>query len=69
MKKGCTIYRLFDDHEEKHYVLSSLDHQKLEELVEDYKKQNSKVYATEFVKFLSDKDPEAEEVTVKDFYF
>lgn len=68
MKKGLTVYRFFDDHEEKHYILSSFDHQKLEELVELYKKEKQSVYASEFVKFLHEHDSEAEEVSVKDFY-
>lgn len=68
MKKGLTVYRFFDDHEEKHYILSSFDHHRLEELVEMYKKTKEKVYASEFIKFLHQHDAEAEEVTVKDFY-
>jgi|YelNatPaOPRAMG01_1025707.scaffolds.fasta_scaffold04482_5 hypothetical protein len=70
MKKRNVIYRLFDDQEEKHYMNCSLDHQKLEELVEQYKKENKdRVIAKEFIKFLHMYDPEAEEVEVKDFYF
>jgi len=68
MKKGLTVYRFFDDHEEKHYILSSFEHQQLEELLEQYKKKKEKVFATAFIKFLHKHDPEAEEVTVKDFY-
>ncbi|HSR18969.1 MAG TPA: hypothetical protein VLM39_12830 [Ignavibacteriaceae bacterium] len=69
MKRCRVIYRLFDDHEEKHYVSSSLDHQELEGLVEKYKKRKEKVYAKDFIKYLTKYDPKAEEVTVKDFYF
>ncbi len=69
MNKCSVIYRLFDDHEEKHYVNSNLDHHKLEEIVDEYKQQKEKVYATEFIKFLLKFDPEAHEVEVKDFYF
>lgn len=70
MSKSCVIYRFFDDREEKHYLNSSLDHQKLEELVETYKKENKdKVYAKEFISFLNKYDPEATEVEVRDFYF
>lgn len=69
MKNGYTVYRLFDDREEKHYVLSSFNHQALEELVEKYKKRKEKVYAKEFIKYLRRHDSEAKEVEVKDFYF
>jgi len=70
MSKSCIIYRFFDDREEKHYLNSSLDHQKLEELVETYKKENKdKVYAKEFINFLIKYDSEATEVEVRDFYF
>lgn len=70
MNKTCVIYRLFDDKEEKHYLNSSLNHQKLEELVEQYKKENKdKVIAKEFINFLNQYDPEAMEVEVRDFYF
>ncbi len=70
MKKECVIYRLFDDQEEKHYLNSSLNHQKLEELVDQYKKENKdQVIATEFINFLHKFDPDAMEVEVRDFYF
>lgn len=70
MNKTCVIYRLFDDQEEKHYLSSSLNHQKLEELVEQYKKENrDQVIAKEFISFLHKYDPEAMEVEVRDFYF
>ena len=70
MKSRSVIYRLFDDQEEKHYMNCSLDHQKLEELVEQYKKENKdRVIAKEFIKFLHKYDPEAVEVEVRDFYF
>ena len=68
--KNCVIYRFFDDHEEKHYVNSMLEHQKLEELVEEFKKENKdKVFAKEFISFLHKHDPEAMEVEVRDFFF
>ena len=69
MKDGHVVYRLFDDHEEKHYVLSTFDHRQLEELVNKYKKRKEKVYAKEFIKYLRRHDSEAQEVEVKDFYF
>ncbi len=70
MTKPCVIYRLFDDQEEKHYLNSTLDHQKLEELVEMYKKENKdQIIAGEFINFLIKYDPEAMEVEVRDFYF
>ena len=70
MKKTLrTVYRIFDDHEEKHYVMSSLTHKRLEKLFEQYKGKKEKVYAQEFITFLHKHDPKAEEVEVKDFYF
>lgn len=68
-KPKKTIYRFFDDHEEKHYVLCSLDHKALEALIEKYKSRKDKVYAKDFVTYLKRHDKEAEEVIVKDFYF
>ena len=69
MRKVRTVYRLYDDHEEKHYVSSSLDHQSLEKLVVEYKNRKEKVYAKDFVNFLHEYDHLAEEVDVKDLYF
>jgi D-mannonate dehydratase len=70
MKKVIqTVYRIFDDHEEKHYLMSSLTHKRLEKLFEQYKGKKEKVYAKEFITFLHKHDPKAEEVEVKDFYF
>lgn len=69
MKKELSIYRFFDDHEEKHYVITSFTRQQLEELLEKYKTIEENVYALEFIKYLHEFDSEAEEVQVKDFYF
>ncbi len=70
MEKTCIIYRFFDDHEEKHYVNTSLEHQELEDLVEKFKKENKdKVFAREFINFLHKYDPDAIEVEVRDFFF
>lgn len=68
-KPKKTVYRFFDDHEEKHYVLSSLDHKALENLVEKYKSKKTEVFAKDFVAYLKRTDKDAEEVIVKDFYF
>ncbi len=70
MKKPKKIvYRFFDDHEEKHYVISSFDHTQLEELLEKYKSKKTEVIAKDFISYLKRRDEEAEEVTVTDFYF
>jgi hypothetical protein len=63
------VYRFFDDHEEKHYVLCSLDHKKLEALVEKFKTRKDTVYTKDFVAYLKKHDKDTEEVIVKDFYF
>jgi len=49
MNNCALIYRIYDDQEEKHYLSSVLDHKKLEEIVEEYKLNNEKVYAKEFI--------------------
>lgn len=67
--KKRVVFRLFDDHEEKHYVISSLNHKELEALLEKYKSRKDKVFAKDFVKYLKRHDKDAEEVIVKDFYF
>ncbi len=69
MATCSVIYRFFDDNEEKHYVSTSLDHQKLEEVVEKYKEKKEEVLAKDFIKYLNEYDPEAVEVVVKDFFF
>jgi hypothetical protein len=68
-KQKKTVYRIFDDHEEKHYVMSTLTHKRLEKLFEKYKAKAEKVYAQEFIEFLHKHDPKAQEIEVKDFYF
>jgi hypothetical protein len=68
MRKVRTVYRLFDDREEKHYVSSSLDHQSLEKLMAEYKGRKEKVIAQDFVNFLHEFDQLAEEVVVQDLY-
>ncbi len=68
-KEKKIAYRFFDDNEEKHYVLSSLNHKELEELVEKFKAKREKVVAKDFVSYLKRHDEFAEEVILKDFYF
>lgn len=68
-KTQKTIYRIFDDREEKHYVMSSLTHKRLEKLIEQYKGKKEKVYTKEFLSFLHKHDPKAEEVNVRDLFF
>lgn len=68
-KSKKIVYRIYDDKEEKHYVLTSFSHKELEELLEKYKKRKDKVIAKDFVKYIRRKDETAEEVAVHDFYF
>ena len=69
MNSVCTIYRLFDDNEEKHYVSSVLQHQELEKLAEEFKVNKKQVVAKDFIDFVQAHDKEATEVQVKDLYF
>lgn len=69
MSQCNLIYRLYDDQEEKHHVSTTLDHKKLEVIVDEYKKLHEKVIAREFIHYLKKYDPEAHEVEVKSFYF
>ncbi|MCE1187524.1 MAG: hypothetical protein LWX56_00150 [Ignavibacteria bacterium] len=63
------VYRFFDDREEKHYVICSLDHKELEALIEKYKSRKTDVIAKDFITYLKRHDKDVEEVIVKDFYF
>lgn len=68
-KQKKVVWRFFDDHEEKHYMISTLGHKELENLAEKFKAKREKVFHADFFKYLKRYDSEAEEVIVKDFYF
>jgi hypothetical protein len=68
-KQRKTVYRFFDDHEEKHYVLCELEHKELEVLVDKFKAKREKIFHADFFRYLRRYDKTAEEVIVKDFYF
>ncbi len=69
MNKGTTIYRLYDDNEEKHYLISLLNHEELEKLAEQFRTEQKEIIAKDFINFVKKHDEEAGEIQVQDLYF
>ena len=69
MNKEITIYRLYDDNEEKHYLSSLLNHEELEKLAEEFRTEQKQIIAKDFISFVQKHDKEAGEIQVQDLYF
>ena len=69
MDKCRKIYRLYDDNEEKHYLSSTLEHSRLEQLAEEFRVKKEQIRARDFIEFVHVHDQDAAEVEVHDLYF
>ena len=68
-KKKLFYYRIFDDKEKLNYLKSSLSHEEVEHWLIEYEKTHQKYFNPEFIKYLSEHDPEAEIIEVSDISY
>ena len=68
-KKKIFYYRLFDDNEELDFLKSSLEYEKIRELLTEYESTHNEYYNKEFVEFMKKQDPEAEIIEVTNLYY
>jgi hypothetical protein len=57
-------YRIYDDKEELNFLKSSLEQQKIRDLLKEFEKTHEEYFNTEFVVFLKNFDPDAELIEV-----
>ena len=69
MEKKIYYYRAYDDKEEKSYFKCSYDHASIEKLLNDFEQTHQEYYNFDFVKFLKEKDPEAELIEITSIYY
>lgn len=62
-------YRIFDDKDELNFFKSSLDYQKILELLKEYEKNHQEYVNREFLKYLSQYDEEAEFIEITNIYY
>ncbi len=62
-------YRIFDDKEELNFFKSSLDYAGIAGLLKEYEKKHSEYVNRDFMKFLKEKDKDAEIIEVTNIYY
>ncbi len=62
-------YRIFDDKEELNFFKSSLEYAAIADLLKEYEKNHSEYVNKEFIKFLKEKDKNAEIIEVTNIYY
>ncbi|MGB9695931.1 MAG: hypothetical protein ACP5P3_01420 [Ignavibacteria bacterium] len=62
-------YRIFDDKDELNFFKSSLDYQKILELLKEYEKNHQEYINSEFLKYLRQYDEEAEFIEITNIYY
>ncbi|MCE1164195.1 MAG: hypothetical protein LWX07_02195 [Bacteroidetes bacterium] len=62
-------YRIFDDKEELNFFKSSLKYAEIAGLLKEYEKNHSEYVNKEFIKFLKEKDRDAEIIEVTNIYY
>ena len=67
--KKIYYYRIFDDNEELDFLKSSLEYEKIRDLIKEFESKHSDYYNKEFVEFMKNQDPEAEIIDVTNIYY
>ncbi len=62
-------YRIFDDKEELNFFKSSLNYEKIRELMMEYEKTHQEYINKDFIGFLKEKDNETEIIEVTNIYY
>ncbi len=62
-------YRIFDDKEELNFFKSSLKYAEIAGLLKEYEKSHSEYINKDFIKFLKEKDKDAEIIEVTNIYY
>lgn len=62
-------YRIFDDKEELNFFKSSLNYEKIRDLMNEYEKAHQEYINKDFIGYLKEKDPETELIEVTNIYY
>jgi hypothetical protein len=62
-------YRIFDDKEELNFFKSSLKYAEIAGLLKEYEKTHAEYINRDFLKFLKEKDKDAEIIEVTNIYY
>ena len=62
-------YRIFDDNEELDFLKSTLEYEKIRDLMKEFEKNNSEYFNRNFVDFLRVQDPDADIIEVTNIYY
>jgi hypothetical protein len=67
--KKYFYYRIYDDHEELDFIKSTIDYNKIRELLVKFEEIHKEYYNPEFLDFLKESDPEAEIIEVTNIFY
>jgi hypothetical protein len=62
-------YRIFDDKEELNFFKSSLNYEKIRELMSEYEKSHQEYVNKDFIGYLKELDGETEIIEVTNIYY
>jgi len=62
-------YRIFDDKEELNFFKSSFEYEKIASIMGEFEKTHNEYRNADFVKFLKERDKEAEIIDVTNIYY
>jgi hypothetical protein len=67
--KKIYYYRIFDDNEELDFLKTTLEYEKIRDLMKEFEKKNSEYLNKDFVNFLRSQDPDADIIEVTNIYY
>lgn len=62
-------YRIFDDKEELNFFKSTFEYEKIAALMSEFEKTHDEYCNADFIKFLKERDKEAEIIEVTNIYY
>lgn len=62
-------YRIFDDKEELNFFKSSLNYEKIRELMTEYEKSHQEYINRDFISYLKEQDKDTEIIEVTNIYY
>jgi hypothetical protein len=62
-------YRIFDDKEETNYIRTSIENNRIRELLKEFEKTHSEYYNKDFFEFLKTFDPSMEVIEITNIYY
>lgn len=69
MNNQRNYFKIYDDEGIKSYFKTNLGYEEIEALKKDFEENHQEFYNNDFIKFIKEKDPSAEEIEVHAIYY